>query len=90
MGMDPVSWAAIIGAVATVATTGASFVKGSDKPKAPPPIAPITDNSAQMAASEKNQRRQAAAATGRSATILTSPLGATDEGAPSKATLLGG
>jgi hypothetical protein len=83
-------------ALAAAALAGSAVTTGlsiANKPKAPPaPPAPGKQARTMAADEAENRRRQqAAAAMGRSSTILTSPLG--DVGGPSnvqKKTLLGG
>lgn len=91
MGLETAAIVGLATAAASLAGTGvqAGLAATADKPKAPtlPTNDPAKEQSLLAAADEKT-RRQAASASGRSSTILTSPLGA-DDGTKPKSTLLG-
>ena len=71
--------AGIVGTLATVGTSVASAVTAQDAPKVQLPQEDPTKTQASLQAAETKQRQQVAARSGKSSTILTSPLGVEEQ-----------
>ncbi len=89
MGIETIALvSAGIGLAGTLATTIPAFINQPKAPKPPQLVKPKVDQ--ELSNTDEKVRRQAAAASGRSSTILTSPLGLDDDTGGAGATLLGG